>query len=242
MIGKRSSADFGSQRLCQLFAGTGRGIVVVIQAFLDEGSTHDDAPLTCVGGYLFHPEAAVRFQSEWNKILKPFASRGVTYFHAAPCACPDDNFVFLKPEERKYLFREIVTLTKATALLGFAAELEKSVFLDWQRDNPSIASLIGSRYASCCLQCLLFIKEWAKKENFTDRIAYEFEAIGEQKTGKQKGRGSPFENEVRRLMHSVESHPALSEAFRWGGMRTGLRDRCAHLRRLTCLRGRIQNC
>jgi hypothetical protein len=189
----------------------------MIQACLDEGSTHDSAVLTCVGGYLFEPENAIRFQTEWNKVLEPFASRGVTYFHAAPCACPDDNFVFLKPEERKYLFRELVTLTKATARLGFAAELERSVFLNWKRDNPSIAPLVGSVYASCCLQCLLFIKEWAQRENYTDGIAYKFEAIGEQKDGKQKGRGSPFENEVRSLMDAVEGDFALREAFRWAG-------------------------
>jgi hypothetical protein len=217
MIEDGSGGDFGSQWLCQLFAGTGCGLVVLMQAFLDEGSTHGGAPLTCVGGYLFEPEAAIRFQAEWNKVLQPFADKGVTCFHASPCAYPDDEFVQLREVERKYLFRELVTLTKATARLGFVAELEDAVFKEWQIANPSIASLVGSKYATCCLQCLLFIKRWVQRENYLGGINYAFEALGEQKHGKQKGRGNPFEKEVRALMAEVAGNPGLTEAFRWAG-------------------------
>lgn len=188
---------------------SGCGLMAFIRCFLDEGSTHESAPLTCVGGYLFDPESATVFQSEWNEILKPFASRGIVYFHATDCAFPDGEFTNLFEEERKYLFRELVALTRKHARFGFVAELEAALLKEWRAANPTISAWCGSRYAICCLQCLMFIKGWAEREHYEGQIAYEFEA----QRDKNKGKGNPFENEVRKLMGKISSSPKLSANY-----------------------------
>ena len=45
------------------------------QAFVDESGTHDDAPLTVVGGYLFTPHAAEEFQNAWRERIRPLADK-----------------------------------------------------------------------------------------------------------------------------------------------------------------------
>ena len=207
--------EFATSFLRQLFHGQlGGGVLAAIkeQAFLDESCTHDSAPLTIVGGYLFKPLNAEEFQNSWHKTLKPFATRGITHFHAAACAYPNDEFVDLLEEERKFLFREMVALIGRTAKLGFVIELENSVYNAWRIDNPTVNSLVGSKYAACCFQSFMFIRHLLQKEDESMKIHYAFERIGQG-----KGKGHPFDRERDDLLRAIEASPRLTDAFRYGG-------------------------
>lgn len=187
--------------------------MITHQSFLDESGTHDNSPLTIVGGYLFDADSARRFQEEWSQVLLPFRDRGITWFHASACAHRNKHFARLTHAERLSLFRKLVDLTWETAHIGFFTELESAVYDAWRANNPTVNSLVGSKYAACCFQCLLFLRQIVRREerNIGD-IHYFFERIGEK-----NGKGSPLDRERNELLAIIEATPSLAEAFRYGG-------------------------
>ena len=193
---------------------TDRGLVAVIkqQAFVDESCTHDNAPLTVVGGYLFTPHAAEEFQTLWHERLRPLADKGVTCFHAAACAAMDEEFINLNDAERRSLFHDLVVLTRKTAMLGFIAEIEDSVYKSWREENQTVNSLVGSKYAACCLQSFMLLNEAAIKEQQREAIHYFFERVGEN-----EGKRHPFDRERDDLMGAIAASDKLSRPFRYGG-------------------------
>jgi hypothetical protein len=209
--------DYVCILLRQLFSGDDGGLVAVMQACLDESGTHDKARVTCVGGYLFEPKAASDFQNEWRQKLRPFAARGVTYFHAAECEEPDRQspFINLNDAERLSLFGDLVALIGRTAKVGFVAEVEDSVFDEWMVGNPTVNQFVGSKYISCCLQCFRFIAAWSDKTDDEQKIHYFFERVGKpQKNGKGC---HPFDEERAALMNAVAANSNLTQAFRYAG-------------------------
>ena len=188
-----------------------RGLVAVIkqQAFVDESRTQDTDPLTVVGGYVFTPDAAEGFQNTWSERLRPLASKGIACFHAAPCAANDDEFLNLNYAERISLFRDLVDLTRKTAVFGFVAEVEDSVYKSWRQGNPTVNSLVGSKYAACCLQSFMLLNEHLEDKK---QLHYFFERIGETKEKRH-----PFDKERDDLMGAIEANDRLSRTFRYGG-------------------------
>ena len=176
--------------------------------------------MTCVGGYLFEPKAASEFQDEWRKRLHPFVSRGVTHFHAVECAEPDkkSSFANLNAAERLSLFGELVTLIEHTAKVGFVADVEDSVFEQWMIDNPSIRSLVGSKYISCCLQCFRFLSRWGERTHDERPVHYFFENVGDLRKDENdnRKRAHLFDKERAALMNEVAGNPKLGQAFRYG--------------------------
>lgn len=182
------------------------------ETFVDESCTHDAAPVTIVGGYLFTPQAALGFQNSWRERLRPLADKSITSFHASPCAAKDEEFVNLNDAERLSLFHDLVALTRKTAMLGFVAEVKDSVYKSWRKENPTVDSLVGSKYAVCCLQSFMLLNEAAKKENERKSIHYFFERVGEG-----KGKGHPFDKERDDLIRAIEASSKLVRMFRYGG-------------------------
>lgn len=214
MQARSENQDFFLSLLRQRFsAGLKGGLVAAIeQAFLDESCTHDSAPLTFVGGYIFEPSAAEEFQECWHKTLRPYASKGITYFHASACAANKEPFSNIGGAEKESLFYELTALTRRTARIGFVAEIENSVYQSWRQENPTVNSLVGSKYAACCLNSFLLLRECLKDEDKSKRIHYTFERIGEG-----EGKEHPFDKERNNLLGAIEASSRLSTVFRFGG-------------------------
>jgi hypothetical protein len=206
--------DFWVSFLRERFVGDREGFVAVIthRSYMDESGTHDASPVTIVGGYLFDAKSAERFQEEWENILLPFHERGINWFHAYGVAHRENQFVKLTHGEQLSLFRKLVDLTRETAHLGFFTELEAIVYDEWRANNPTVNALVGSKYAACCFQCLLFLRQILRDEKDIGDIHYFFERIGEE-----KGKGSPLDRERNDLLAVIEATPRLVEACRYGG-------------------------
>ena len=206
--------DFWITFLLQRFVGYNKGFIAVIthESFMDESGTHDSSPLTIVGGYLFDKESALRFQQEWDQVLFPFRKRGINWFHAYGVAHRQKQFAKLTHGERLSLFRKLVDLTRETAHIGFFTELESSVYDTWRANNPTVNSLVGTKYAACCFQGLLFLRQILREEKDIGDIHYFFERIGEE-----KGKGHPLDRERNELLAVIEATPNLVEVCRYGG-------------------------
>jgi len=187
--------------------------MVTHQSFVDESGTHDSSLVTIVGGYLFESHAAEQFQNSWTDILYPFRDRGITYFHSGKCALGKPPFDKLNHAERLSLFRQMADLIKATAFRGVFVELEAHVYHEWKKGNPTVNSLVGSKYAACLFQYFLFLRQILRNDGTVQNIHYVFERVGDGKGKKPH----PFDKERDDLLAIIEASDNLTADFRFGG-------------------------
>jgi hypothetical protein len=181
----------------------------MISTFCDETS---NAEVYCVGGYLFKPENASRFQVEWNEIMLPLKSRGITAFHASDCAVGENEFANLSQAERMALLRDLIDLIHDTAEVGYVAEVKHDDYRQWLAHNPTMSAVVGSEHGVASFYCLSSFKDWAKRAHYEDDLDYEFEAGNK-----------PFMDEVSALMYKISSNLALREVFKYGHHGFGLK-------------------
>jgi hypothetical protein len=173
----------------------------MIQTFCDETS---NAGVYCVGGYLFSPDNATKFQTSWEAIMKPLCARGIKFFRASACALAKDKFVNMPEPERMALFRDLIDLIHNTAEFGYVAEVKRGEYQTWVKQNPSMSESVGSQYGVASFYCLSGFKDWIKKAGHRGGVDYEFEAGDQQ-----------FMDEVGALMNKIASNPVLREAYKY---------------------------
>lgn len=181
----------------------------MIQTFCDETSNGE---VYCVGGYLFKPENATRFQDEWGKVMRPLQAKGITAFHACECAAADKKFANLSEPERMALFRDLIDLIHDTAEVGYVAEVKHGEYREWVAQNPTRSALLGTEHGVACFYCLSGFKEWVKAANYADDLDYQFEAGNKA-----------FMGEVDALMNKIGSSPTLRPDFKYGRHGFGLK-------------------
>jgi hypothetical protein len=198
----RADGKFFNELMKQTFPD-GKGWFCVIQGFCDESGTHADAPVFCVGGYLFSPEKATLFHDKWREVLRPLRPKGITHFHATHCGAKKREFKNLSDPERSALFRSLVDLIHETAEIGVIAEIKRDEYGEWVKANPRFARKAGSEFAIACMQCLVYFAKWVGDLGETE-IVYKFES-GDK----------PNMDEVSALLNAVSSNPPVKEALRF---------------------------
>jgi hypothetical protein len=202
MISAVDEDQFFHELIKQTFP-EGKGWLCVIQAFCDEAGSHDDAPVFCVGGYLFSPEQATLFQDGWSKLLLPLRAKGITHFHASGIAAKDHEFWNLSDPERDALFRDLVDLIHKTALIGIIGEIKRDEYRQWVKANPQFGKKAGSEFAIACMQCLMYFAKWVGDQGETE-IVYKFESGNKAQM-----------DEVSALLNAVSSNSEVKEALRF---------------------------
>jgi hypothetical protein len=175
----------------------------VIQAFCDEAGSHDDAPVFCVGGYLFSPVQATLFQDDWSEVLLPLRPKGITHFHASGIAAKDREFANLSDPERSALFRDLVDLIHKTALIGIIGEIKRAEYRKWLKAYPQFGRKAGSEFAIACMQCLMYFAKWVGDQGETE-IVYKFESGNKAQM-----------DEISALLNAVSSSPEVKEKLRF---------------------------
>lgn len=188
----------------------------MIQCFCDETGNHADAPVFCVGGYLFSPEKATLFHDKWREVLLPLRRKGITHFHATYCGLKHREFQNLSDPERSALFRSLVDLIHETAEIGVIGEIKRDEYRGWINSNPRFARKAGSEFAIACMQCLAHFAKCAGDLGETE-IVYKFES-GDK----------PKMDEVSALLNAVSSNPKVKEALRFKEYSFGPKGATAH--------------
>jgi hypothetical protein len=178
--------------------------VAVLTAFCDETHVQDRAEFSFVGGYIFDAEGHRQFTEKWAAVLKPLQSRGVRFFHAAPCDAGQDAFKKLSFAERRVLFGDLISLIRSTAKCGIAVSLQDETFKKVIERNK-FQEFTGAKYTVCSFRLLTAIATWANENKFEGKIAYRFES------------GNEHQSEADFMMRQIESNSELSEQFRYGG-------------------------
>ncbi len=177
--------------------------MATLTAFCDETGTHDPAPLTCVGGYVFDEEGQRAFTEKWAKTLEPMKQRGIRCFHAADCnAANAPPFSSLSLAERKAFFDDLISLIRSTAKFGMAAAIEDQTFKQVIKRNK-VQIFTGSKYTACALRSLIFIQQWADERSFDGTIFYRFES------------GNEYQGEADFMMKRIARTPELRQRFRY---------------------------
>jgi hypothetical protein len=178
--------------------------VVLLTAFCDETHVQNSAEFSFVGGYIFDAEGQQRFTEKWAAVLRPLQSRGVRFFHAAPCHAGQDAFNNISFAERRALFGDLISLIRATAKCGIAVSLQDEIFKKAIERNK-FQEFTGAKYTACSFRLLTAIAAWADENKFEGKIAYRFES------------GNEHQSEADFMMRQIENNSALSEQFRYGG-------------------------
>jgi len=192
----------GGERPVPLFLGGSFDLCVILKACCDETGTHAGAPITCMGGYVFDEDGEKDFTSEWVKVMQPFKSRGIDFFHASKCYPRKGEFSVLSDTERDALFTALITLTRRTGKFGMVSWIKDSVFNEVVQRNK-FQTFTGSKYTVCALRSLGLVKQWADEHNFDGKIIYLFES------------GNEYQGEADTMMEIIRKTPQLRKDFRY---------------------------
>ena len=92
----------------------------MIQAYLDEAGTHDQATIIVMAGLLSSNKRWLKFEKQWNAVLNPDGGKRV--FHATDCLGKDGygDFRGWPKEKRDSLVEALIPIARTQTLASFA--------------------------------------------------------------------------------------------------------------------------
>lgn len=166
-----------------------------VEAYFDES---ESGGFFCVAGYIFERNNRIALCEEWVESL---ARYGVPYFHMKDATNPL-GFRGLSPAATVDLSIALHDLIKKYSAGAYA------VTFDLKQNHllPS-ARLHGlwqvSPYILCCYWCLMSVRHWARRNQYSGAIEYVFE------------QGHVSQNEANRVMNDIFAVPELREQYRY---------------------------
>jgi hypothetical protein len=177
-------------------------LCVILKVRCDETGTHRDAPMTCMGGYVFDEDGERVFTSEWARALEPFKARGIELFHANKCYSRKGEFSVIDEAEKGGLFTSLIALTRRTAKFGMVSGIKNEVFEKVMHRNK-FQTFTRSKYTICALRSLTLIEQWADENKFDGKMLYLFES------------GNEHQGEANAMMETIKKDPKMRKAFRY---------------------------
>jgi hypothetical protein len=92
----------------------------MIQAYIDEGGTHDQATIIVMAGFVSSYKRWRKFEKQWNAVLNP--DGGSRVFHATDCLGKDGHgdFEGWPKEKRDALVEALIPIARRQTLASFA--------------------------------------------------------------------------------------------------------------------------
>lgn len=125
--------------IINFLSGNGRWCIAVLEAYLDESGTHDEAPVLCVAGYVGNRRQWGIFEKEFLPQLK---RSGQTCFHAEDSSC-DRLRIPLASAIDKGNFWGVIYSVKPDVFKSHA--------------TPELKREMGNAYAICAVYCAMVI-------------------------------------------------------------------------------------
>jgi hypothetical protein len=146
----------------------GGALLVLAESYFDETNTHKGAERLCVGGYVFHKEAAERQAIRWAELLDKWR---IPYFHMVDCAHNTGVFDHLDKTECDMAAREAIQIIKDTASTGICVTVLQSEYLEIIPKSK----WFGSAYDACARDVITGVAAWIEATNFKGHMHYYFE-------------------------------------------------------------------
>lgn len=143
-------------------------------AYFDDSGSPDDGSALVVAGYVSSDEQWLRFEREWNDILRDV---GVKHFHMKDFAHSTGEFSHLKhrEQERKRFIERLVGTIRTRVRKSFSGVV---VLEDYHAVNKKylLAEFVGNPYSFCARHCAAKVRLWANKYMYPgNEIRYVFE-------------------------------------------------------------------
>lgn len=155
-------------RLIRVVLPDGGCLLVLAESYFDETNTHGGSERLCVGGYVFHKEAAERQAIRWAALLDRWK---LPYFHMVDCAHNTGVFGHLDKVECDLAAREAIQIIKETASTGIFVTVLESEYLEIV---PQMR-FFGGAYDSCARDVIAGVSAWIKSTGFKGPMHYYFE-------------------------------------------------------------------
>lgn len=157
----RSAYEFGRS-----FLGHQRGIVAVIEVFMDESGIHDGAPAVTSSAVWARPSVWRKWTADWQKALHP-----IKIFHASECHGRKGEWRNATRPERDEKVLRLLPLFPKHKLSGRFAGVHLDAFMQCMRDEPDILREFGNPYFACIHWAFRRVCEQAEKHH-VGRIAF----------------------------------------------------------------------
>jgi hypothetical protein len=93
--------------------------MALLKAFFDETGTHDDSPITGIGGFVGDVDSWAQLEPKWSDVLAEFADKGVKWFHMSEAIAQRGQFAQIEKPVLSYLIGELSKRLGEQPLMAF---------------------------------------------------------------------------------------------------------------------------
>lgn len=148
--------------------------MAMFTAYFDTSGHPNQQQILTTAGFVSTVDKWVRFDREWNGILK---SEGIKVFHMTDFASNEGEFAKGwrgETERRKLFIERLARSLKRNVNKSFRTSL---VIAGYNAVNTKyeIEELLGKPYTVCCMRSVLALRNWAARKNASRKLLYFFE-------------------------------------------------------------------
>lgn len=182
------------------------GLLLMLQVYLDDSGTHDNAPVLVVGGLIGTPSCWDQLEKKWTaRLTEPLPGKPpIKAFHLSHLVGHFGEFKDYKPAEvdrLRYIFREIILESN---LFQIATVISRP---DWDElVVPPYSDILGSAEEVCFSGIVVNSLEFLHRHGLTDqKIAYVYDI----------GRKTPKLERLFKIIENPEYRPQIASVS-WG--------------------------
>src|ERR1700730_7327838 len=157
-------------RLISIVAPGARDLIAVLEAYLDDRSSHDGSEVLCAAGSLYEKNDCLILDWQWKEVLDQY---DLPFFRMVDCAHGNEPFDKLRREDRIIAAARMIELIKKYMTYGFSVTIDESQYKSWKVEEYP---LFPSAYSWCCYICTIAVARWAYDHRPGAEISYFFEA------------------------------------------------------------------
>lgn len=172
-------------RFVDLLCPNGKGLVVVLEAYLDESER--EGGIFCVAGYLFEPDWAKEFSDLWIALHEPLLPS-----HMTDLATGGGIYKGIPDKHRNGLVEASVGIINRQILSAVVVSCDVR---EVKQYAPSWIRSFNNAYSVCCHVAMTNVGRWLRDQaKRPDKVTYVFET------------GNTFEAEAHDLIHMIGRH------------------------------------
>jgi hypothetical protein len=177
-------------RYLVIYGDRRKGLVAVLQLYMDESYSHPPAPLVyTIAGYVSESYRWSRFEREWQKVLD---AEGIEFFHMKDYAHKRGAYADWTDKKRIKFLRTLQHIIKSNTEKDFAISLVVEDYNKLIPPNTQIWIGFGEPHVFVVIGCMKDIGKWQKSKHINKPVHYIFE------------KGSGYDSMLKRVFEGLD--------------------------------------